>query len=221
MELKTLNSKLRTRSYYPAFINLFGKRCVVVGGGKVAERKVFSLLHSEAEIKVISPVLTDALEKQKNKGRIQHIERDYKRGDLNGAFLVIAATDNERVNTRISKDAQCLINVVDMPETANFIVPSVVKRGPMTIAVSTSGASPAMAKRIRKELELIYNKDFGRYLNFLKQLRKMIMKEIDDKKARERFLKGLASTELLNILREKGFQKAKDKVLNRLKAEKI
>ncbi|HAK89738.1 MAG: hypothetical protein A2077_01890 [Nitrospirae bacterium GWC2_46_6] len=208
-------------NYYPAFINLSGKQCVVVGGGKVSERKVFSLLHSGAEIKVISPILTNALERQKNKGTIQHIARDYKRGDLKGAFLVIAATDNEKLNTRVSKDAPCLINVVDVPEMANFIVPSVMKRGPMTIAVSTSGASPAMAKRIRKELELGYNEDFGRYLSFLKQLRNRIMKEINDKKARERFLKELASQEFLDILREKGFQKAKGTVLNKLKAEKI
>ncbi|MBI5212624.1 MAG: bifunctional precorrin-2 dehydrogenase/sirohydrochlorin ferrochelatase [Nitrospirae bacterium] len=208
-------------NYYPAFINLFGKRCVVVGGGKVAERKVMSLLRCGAHVKIISPALTDALERQKERGKVVHIKRTYRTGDLGGVFLVIAATGNERVNTKVSNDAPCLVNVVDVPETANFIVPSVVKRGPMTIAVSTSGASPAMAKRIRKELELIYNKDFGRYLNFLKQLRKMIMKEINDKKARERFLKELASQEFLNILRGKGFQKAKDKVLNRLKAEKI
>lgn len=203
-------------NYYPAFINLSGKLCVVVGGGKVAERKVFSLLHSGAEIKVISPVLTDTLEKQKNKGRIRHIKRNYKSGDLIGAFLVIAATDDERINTKVSNDAACLVNVVDIPEMANFIVPSVVKRGPMTIAVSTSGASPAMAKRIRKELELSYNKDFGRYLSFLRQIREKMLKEVNDKKVRERFLKELASQEFLNILRKDGFQKAKDKVLDRL-----
>lgn len=208
-------------NYYPAFINLYGKRCVVVGGGKVAERKVMSLLRCGAHVKIISPALTDVLERQKERRKVAHIKRTYRKGDIEGAFLVIAATGNEKINTRVFKDAQCMINVVDAPETANFIVPAVVRRGPMTIAVSTSGASPAMAKRIRKELELIYNKDFGRYLNFLKQIRKMIMKEVNDKKARERFLKELVSQEFLNMLREKGFRKAKDKVLNRLKAEKI
>lgn len=203
-------------NYYPAFINLCGKQCVVVGGGKVAERKVLTLLDSGAAVKVISPALTDVLEKQKDKGRIRHIRRNYRSGDLKGAFLVIAATSDERINRKVSDDAPCLVNVVDKPEMANFIVPSVVNRGPMTIAVSTSGASPAMAKAVRKELELLYNKDFGQFLDFLKKLRKRAIKEITDKKARERFLKDVASKEVLSILRGKGFKEAKEKVINKI-----
>jgi precorrin-2 dehydrogenase/sirohydrochlorin ferrochelatase len=203
-------------NYYPAFINLCGKQCVVVGGGKVAERKVLTLLDSGAAVKVISPALTDVLEKQKDKGRIRHIRRNYRSGDLKGAFLVIAATSDERINRKVSDDAPCLVNVVDKPEMANFIVPSVVDRGPMTIAISTSGASPAMAKAVRKELELLYNKDFGQFLDFLKKLRKRAIKEITDKKARERFLKGVASKEVLSILRGKGFKEAKEKVINKI-----
>ncbi|MDA8214871.1 MAG: bifunctional precorrin-2 dehydrogenase/sirohydrochlorin ferrochelatase [Nitrospiraceae bacterium] len=203
-------------NYYPAFINLCGKQCVVVGGGKVAERKVLTLLDSGAAVKVISPALTDVLEKQKDKGRIRHIRRNYRSGDLKGAFLVIAATSDERINRKVSDDAPCLVNVVDKPEMANFIVPSVVDRGPMTIAVSTSGASPAIARAVRKELELLYNKDFGQFLDFLKKLRKRAIKEITDKKARERFLKGVASKEVLSILRGKGFKEAKEKVINKI-----
>ncbi len=203
-------------NYYPAFINLCGKQCVVVGGGKVAERKVLTLLDSGAAVKVISPALTDVLEKQKDKGRIRHIRRNYRSGDLKGAFLVIAATSDERINRKVSDDAPCLVNVVDKPEMANFIVPSVVNRGPMTIAVSTSGASPAIARAVRKELELLYNKDFGQFLDFLKKLRKRAIKEITDKKARERFLKGVASKEVLSILRGKGFKEAKEKVINKI-----
>jgi len=203
-------------NYYPAFINLCGKQCVVVGGGKVAERKVLTLLDSGAAVKVISPALTDVLEKQKDKGRIRHIRRNYRSGDLKGAFLVIAATSDERINRKVSDDAPCLVNVVDKPEMANFIVPSVVNRGPMTIAVSTSGASPAIARAVRKELELLYNKDFGQFLDFLKKLRKRAIKEITDKKARERFLKDVASKEVLSILRGKGFKEAKEKVINKI-----
>lgn len=203
-------------NYYPAFINLCGKQCVVVGGGKVAERKVLTLLDSGAAVKVISPALTYVLEKQKDKGRIRHIRRNYRSGDLKGAFLVIAATSDERINRKVSDDAPCLVNVVDKPEMANFIVPSVVNRGPMTIAVSTSGASPAIARAVRKELELLYNKDFGQFLDFLKKLRKRAIKEITDKKARERFLKDVASKEVLSILRGKGFKEAKEKVINKI-----
>jgi precorrin-2 dehydrogenase/sirohydrochlorin ferrochelatase len=204
-------------NYYPAFINLCGKNCVVVGGGKVAERKIASLLGTEAEVTVISPDLTNTLERHKKRGRIKHIKRDYKKGDLKNAFLVIAATSDERINTKVSGDAPFLVNVVDMPELANFIVPSVVSRGPMTIAISTSGASPAMARAVRKELELLYNRDFGQFLAFLRQLRKKAMKDIPDNKKRESLLKEVASKEILSILRKNGFKEAKNKVLEKIK----
>jgi precorrin-2 dehydrogenase/sirohydrochlorin ferrochelatase len=205
------------QNYYPAFINLCGKNCVVIGGGKVAERKIVSLLGAGAEVTVISPDLTDTLERHKKRGRIKHIERDYKKGDLKNAFLVIAATSDERINSRVSGDAPFLVNVVDRPELANFIVPSVVSRGPMTIAISTSGASPAMAKAVRKELEFLYNKDFGHFLAFLRQLRKKAMRDIPENKERERLLKEAASKEILSILRKNGFKAAKNKVLEKIK----
>jgi precorrin-2 dehydrogenase/sirohydrochlorin ferrochelatase len=204
-------------NYYPAFINLCGKKCIVVGGGKVAERKITSLLKTEAEITVISPDLTDTLEEHKKNGRIKHVKRDYKKGDLKNAFLVIAATSDEKINSRVSGDAPFLVNVVDRPELANFIVPSVMSRGAMTIAISTSGASPAMAKAVRKELELLYNKDFGHFLAFLRQLRKKAMRDIPDNKERERLLKEAASREILSILRKNGFKAAKNKVLKKIK----
>jgi precorrin-2 dehydrogenase/sirohydrochlorin ferrochelatase len=117
----------------------------------------------------------------------------------------------------VSETAPCLVNVVDRPEIANFIVPSVINREPLTIAISTAGASPAMAKAIRKELELIYNKDFGQFLAFLKQLRKKLMRDIPDNKKREGLLKKIASKEILSILRKNGFKAAKNKVLERIK----
>lgn len=204
-------------NYYPAFINLCGKNCIVVGGGKVAERKIASLLDAGSEVTVISPNITHALEKHKKRGMIKHIKRNYKKGDLENAFLVIAATSDEKINSRISKDAPFLVNVVDRPELANFIVPSVVSRGPMTIAISTSGASPAMARAVRKELEVLYNKNFGRFLAFLRQLRKKVMRDIPEKKERERFLKEAASEEILGILRKNGFKAAKNKILEKIK----
>ncbi len=170
------------------------KNCVVVGGGKVAERKIAGLLGAGANVTVISPVITDAIEKHKKNGKIKHIKRDYKKGDLKSAFLVIAATSDEGINSRVSGDAPFLVNVVDRPGLANFIVPSVVSRGPMTIAISTSGASPAMAKAVRKELELLYNKDFGQFLAFLKAITKRRHERYSlDNKKRERVLKEVAS----------------------------
>lgn len=206
--------------YYPAFINLCGKKCIVIGGGKVAERKILSLIRSGAKVKVISPVITDTIEKYKTKKQIEHIKRKYRKGDLKNAFLVIAATSDKETNKKVSDEADCLVNAVDMPEMANFIVPSVINRGMMTIAISTSGASPAIAKAVRKEMEMLYNKDFGKFLAFLKKLRARAIKEISDKKTRERLFKNLASKEVIKTLREKGFEKAKEMITNNIQGIK-
>jgi precorrin-2 dehydrogenase/sirohydrochlorin ferrochelatase len=196
--------------YYPAFLDIAGRRCIVVGGGPVAERKALSLLRAGAKVKVISPALTRRLGKLKSGKAISHTGRRYRKGDLKGAFLIIAATDSEKENENISKDAEStyekgggapLINVVDRPEFCSFIVPSVLKRGPLQIAVSTSGASPAMAKAIRKEMEKLYGPEVGRYLARLQKQRRKVLGEITDKKERERALKKLASEDVLKTLR--------------------
>lgn len=200
-------------SYYPAFVNIRGKQCVVVGGGKVAERKVLSLLRSGAIIRLISPSITPRLAVERDMGNIEHINRDYISGDLKDAFLVIAATSDEKINRIVASEAPCLVNVVDVPELANFIVPSVFKRGLMTIAISTSGASPALARSVRIELEALYGVEMSKYLLFLKKIRKKILSEISCSKTRRQLLKVIASEKMLKILREKGYKEARDKVL--------
>lgn len=180
-------------SYYPILLNLKGKKCIVVGGGKVAERKALPLLRSGAEVTVISPECTVRLKKENLRGHIQHVPRTYKKGDLKNAFLVIAATDSNETNRKISEDATCLVNIVDMPLLCNFIVPSVVRQGLLTIAVSTSGISPSLARTIRKELEGLYGREFSKHLNHIKQMRAKALREIKDKKKRKRFLKDLAA----------------------------
>jgi precorrin-2 dehydrogenase/sirohydrochlorin ferrochelatase len=206
--------------YYPALLNLSNKKCVVVGGGKVAERKVASLVRCGAHVLVISPELTTALKKYKATGTIRHQSREYRRGDLKGSFLVIAATSDDRINREVSREAKILVNVADVPELANFVLPAVMRRGPLMIAVSTGGASPAMAAAIRMELELLYAREFESYLLFLGRLRKNIIKTVRDKKARERFFKEIASSKVLKVLRTGGFQKARKNVLDRLKKMK-
>lgn len=191
--------------YYPVFLNLRDKKAVVVGGGKVAERKVLNLIKAGASVKVISPEITKALEKLKRKGLLKHIKRHYKKGDLKDAFIVIASTSSAQTNTKIAQDARHLINVVDTPSKGNFITPAIVKRHPLTIAISTEGTSPAVAKTIRKELEKLYGTEFTHYLRFLKTMRKKAMKKIKDDKKREEFLKGLASEKIFNMIRKEGF----------------
>jgi precorrin-2 dehydrogenase/sirohydrochlorin ferrochelatase len=203
-------------TYYPAFLNLKGKKAVVVGGGKVAERKVLSLLKAGAEVTVISPFLTIRLAREKSRESIRHLARRYRKNDLKGAFIVIAATDSADINRIVGRDAPALVNVVDVPTECNFIAPSVIKRGPLTIAISTGGISPAMSKALRKELEALYGSRFSDYLGFVKKIRTKAMTEIDDKKKRETLLKGLASEEMLEMLRVRGLTAAKNEVEGRL-----
>lgn len=184
------------RNYYPIFLDLAGKRCLIVGGGRVAERKCAALLKAGAKITLVSSLLTKRLATYKEKGLIRHVRRGYRRTDIRSAFIIIAATDSEEMNRRVANDALAadkLLNVVDTPSLCNFIVPSVVRRGLLTIAISTGGASPAMAKAIRKELQKLYGPEYSRYLKFLKGARMKAMKEIPDKRKRERFLKDLVS----------------------------
>lgn len=189
--------------YYPAFINLEGKRTIVIGGGRVALRKIRSLLRSGASVTVISPEVIPAIENLSDSKRIRLLKRNYRKGDLKNAFLVIAASSSRELHKRIAGDFKGLLNVVDDPELCNFIVPSVIRRGPLTIAISTSGASPAMAKAIRKEMEKLYGEEFGKYMLWLKRNRKKILSLPPSK--RKRVISRLSSSAVIKTLREKGF----------------
>ena len=204
-------------NYYPAFLDLRGKKAVVVGGGRIAERKVISLMKAGAEVTVISPSLTSRLSRAKYDKRISHLSRGYRKGDLRGSFLVIAATDSEAINSRIAREAPALVNVVDVPSECNFIAPSVVKRGPLILAISTGGASPAVAKTLRKELEGAYGPEISGYLRFLRQVRVKALAGIGQKEKREAFLKGLSSGKMLNLLRTRGLKAAKEDVRKKLR----
>jgi len=139
--------------YYPAYLDLTGKRCVVIGAGVIAERKVLQLLASAADVTLVSPTATDDLQRLVGEEKVRWIRRTYVRGDLAGAMLAIAATDDEDVNQQVHAEAECektLLNVVDVTPLCGFIAPSVVERGPVTVAISTSGTSPALARKLRE-----------------------------------------------------------------------
>ncbi len=203
--------------YYPAFLNLNDKKAVVIGGGKVAERKVRSLIKAGALVKVISPEITNGIRTLKENGRLKHIKRNYRNGDIKDVFIVIACTSSDETNKKIAESAGCLVNVIDAPAEGNFIVPSVVKQGRLTIAISTDGSSPAVSKMIRKEIGKQYDKEFSLYLRFVESLRKRILKEIKDRSQREIFFRSLASEEIFNSLRKKGFGTTSKKILASLK----
>ncbi len=145
-----------TAAYYPAFLDLSGRLCLVVGGGTVAQRKAEALLEAGALVTVVSPRLTKGLKALAEDGAISAMVRRYRRGDLRQAVLVVAATNNPTVNQSVAADASrrgILVNVVDEPALCSFIVPAVVKRGDLVLAISTGGKSPAVAKRLRRDLE--------------------------------------------------------------------
>ena len=142
-------------AYYPAFLDVRDRKCVVIGGGHIGEDKVRRLLECGANVMVISPSVTDGVRQLADEGRVTHDQRDYLAGDLEGAFVAIAATDDNRVNTAVAgeaKERNVLLNVVDVTHLCTFIAPSVVRRGDIAVATSTGGASPALARKFREEL---------------------------------------------------------------------
>ena len=143
-------------TYYPVYLNLRGRRCVIVGGGTVAEGKISRLLDSGAEICVVSPDATPGIRQFVADGAVRWEQRRYESGDLDGAFLAIAATNVREVNRRIFEEANergVMLNAVDDPPNCSFIAPSIVQRGPVTLAISTGGVSPALARKLRESLQ--------------------------------------------------------------------
>lgn len=195
--------------YYPIYLNIKEKHCVVIGGGSVAERKVNSLLDAGAKVTVISPEITHALEDLRSERRITVVSRPYHEGDLEGALIAYAATDNEDINKEISKEAKSkgvLLNIVDEPKRCDFIVPSVVERGRLSIAVSTGGASPALAKELRAELEERYGEEYATFLEIMAAIRqKLLTKERESDKNRKIFNK-LASSSIPEMIKKGEWQ---------------
>ena len=164
-------------TYYPVFLNLEGRRCVVIGGGQIAEGKVLKLIDSGAKIIVISPDATWAIRDAAGRASVELSLRKYQAGDLEGAFLAIAATNDRVVNQEIFDEAESrgvLLNAVDDPARCSFIAPSIVERGPVTLAISTGGASPALARKLRETLAESPALDWADATGVLSKARRMI-----------------------------------------------
>ena len=165
-------------SFYPVCIDLEEKECVVVGGGRVAQRKVRGLLSCGARVTVISPGLTDELSIRETKGEITWKKREYRSGDLKGAFLVIAATDDKETQKQVHREAterNLLLNVADVPRRCNFILPATARQGDLVISVSTAGKSPALARKLRMELEKRYGVEYRAVVDILGAIRPVIL----------------------------------------------
>lgn len=163
--------------YYPVYLNLAGKRCVIVGGGGIAQGKVAGLLQAGCQITVISPDATPGIRQAAQRGDITWLQRTYQPGDLEGAFIGVAATNVWHVNREIYEEAErlgVLLNVVDDPDLCSFIAPSIVKREPVTLAISTGGASPALARKLRETLSQAEALEWADLAEVLAQARRII-----------------------------------------------
>ena len=163
--------------FLPIFMNVKGENCLVIGGGKIASRKVFMLLRAGASVSVVSPELCQDLTIRKDEGEITHIDREFEDADLEGCKVVIAATNNEKVNSHVSQLAKAKgipVNVVDAPDLCSFIVPSIIDRNPVQIAISTGGASPVLARLLRSRLETFIPAAYGRLATLVESYREKV-----------------------------------------------
>ena len=186
------------------FLNISGKTCLVVGGGAVAERKVRMLLRFNAIVRLVSPKVSRALLRMEAAGKLTVINREYREDDLEGTALVFAATDVEDINKRIKAEAgkrNIPVNVVDNPVLCDFIVPSIVKKGPIVIAISTSGNLPSLSKKLRTQIATLINDDYLRYVDIVGRVRKLLIEKEKDGEWRRQVLGELAEMDMKEVNR--------------------
>jgi precorrin-2 dehydrogenase/sirohydrochlorin ferrochelatase len=201
--------------YYPVYLDLSRKKCLVVGGGKVAERKVKSLLKCGAKVFVVSPVLTGWLEQSVSAGKVTAIRRNYTTTDLEDAFLVIGATDNHEINNKVAEECSernILVNIVDQTAKCNFIVPAVIRQGALSISVSTGGNSPMLARRIREELEQSFGPEYQEFLDLLGNIREQVIKTIPEEDKRRDIFYKLVYSDIIELLRDGERDKVKERI---------
>jgi precorrin-2 dehydrogenase/sirohydrochlorin ferrochelatase len=185
---------------FPMFMKLTGRQCLVVGAGKVGEPKIGGLLGTGARIRVVSIEATTQVREWARAGKVELELRPFSSDDLDGAFLVIVATNSRNLNERVYREAQrrgALCNVVDVPDLCDFFYPSVVKRGDLQIAISTAGKSPSLAQKLRQQLEKQFGPGYGAWLEELGETRKLILSSDLDREQKLELLHSLASREAL------------------------
>ncbi len=191
---------------YPVFlIGLAKKRCIVVGGGHEAQRKIEGLLECDAAVTVISPEATETINAWVEERKVTWIARNYIPGDLRDAFLVIAATDNSQTNVRIREEAEvegALINVVDDPARCSFIVGSIARQGALTIAISTSGCAPALAVRLRQRMQSEFGPEYAAFLDLMEGVREPLAACYPDFQTRRARWYALVDSNILDLLRQ-------------------
>ena len=189
--------------FLPVFLNITGQPCLVVGGGEVAARKIHQLLKAEAKVLVVSPMLCPGVAALVAEDRVRHLPSEFSKDHLDDCVLVIAATDNEELNQRVSalaKRRRIPVNVVDNPDLCSFIMPSVIDRSPVQIAISTGGASPVLARLLRARLETLIPSGFGKLAALMKAFRAKVRKKFPDIQLRRRFWEDILQGPIAEML---------------------
>lgn len=205
--------------YYPILLNIQGKKCLVVGGGEVALRKAQMLVEHGANVEIVSPTFCPELNQLVKDGTIQAIHRDYQTEDLNDAFLAVAATDDIKTNEKVATEARkigILVNVVDKPDISDFIVPSYFRRGDIIVAVSTSGRSPALARKIRGELERDFKAEYAQLAVIANEVRSEL-KQRGVTVSGDDWQEVLNLNSLIELIRRGKNQEAREIILTKLK----
>ncbi|MGB8706674.1 MAG: bifunctional precorrin-2 dehydrogenase/sirohydrochlorin ferrochelatase [Dehalococcoidia bacterium] len=205
--------------YYPILLNIQGKKCLVVGGGEVALRKVQMLVEHGANVEIVSPTFCPELNQLVKDVTIQTIHRDYETEDLNDVFLAVAATDDIKTNEKVATEARkigILVNVVDKPDISDFIVPSYFRRGDIIVAVSTSGRSPALARKIRGELERDFKAEYAQLAVIANEVRNEL-KQRGVTVSGDDWQEVLNLNSLIELIRRGKNQEAREIMLTKLK----
>lgn len=192
------------KSYYPIQLDVQGKPCLVVGGGSVARRKSAALIDCGAQVMVISPKVDPVLQAMVEQGELHWLARAFQPTDLVDVFLAIAATndrDTNRLVGQLCQERRILCNIADAPDESDFINPSTIERGPLSIAISTSGISPSLVARIRQELEMAYGEEYGVYLLLLADLRPRMVEAFPEPAERTRVYDQILASRVLSLLR--------------------
>ncbi len=209
--------------YYPVSLNVTDRSCLVIGGGEIAARKAEALLDAGAKLTIVSPEVVAAVADWAMSGRVEWLRRGYESGDLAGRYLAFAATDDDHLHERIAADAAAagvLLNVVDRPRWCDFIVPSIARRGDLVVAVSTSGRSPAMARRIRLDIEAMLTPEYEEAIAIFSKLRGRLVDLGWTLAQRQQLFERLLEADFLSSLRL-GDRDAVDRLLSEHSGESL
>jgi len=192
--------------YYPVNLDMRNRKCLVVGGGSVGTRKVMTLLECGAKVTVVSTDVAEKLQELSDSDIIKLEKRPFHISDLDEMFLVIGATDNQEINRKIHSEAErlgILCNIADRPEDCNFILPAIVNRGDLIIAISTSGKSPAFAKKMRKDLEKKFGTEYAEFLKLMGEIRNKLLSEDHEPEAHKHLFEQLIKRDLVKMIKER------------------